>query len=151
MKIKVYGAVARHGSGGAFTAVCRDSTGLLLGASAIRCRGISGPAILEALACREGLALANDLGATHVVIASDCKGVVQDITNNTGGEYGPGVREIRETSTLFQHCTFTFEGRETNIEAHRLARHALGLGHGRHLWLIDPPDLNCIPMNLLAE
>ena len=103
---------------------------MFLGSSAIRCRGISDPAILEALACREGLALANDLGVTHVVIASDCKGVIQDIANNTGGVYGPVVREVRETSTMFQLCTFKFEGRETNIEAHRLARHALGLYHG---------------------
>lgn len=32
-------------------------------------------AILEALACREALFLALDLSLSHVIIASDCKGV----------------------------------------------------------------------------
>ena len=85
---------------------------------------------------------------SHVIVASDCKGVVQDIKLGIGGMYAIIVKEIRETMELFQQCSFIFEGRETNQEAHSLAKHAFGLDSGRHVWLINPSDLNCIPMNI---
>ena len=65
-----------------------------------------------------------------------------------GGMYAPIVREINETATYFQQCSFVFEGRDSNAEAHSLAKHAFGLGPGRHFCLINPPDIDCIPMNI---
>ena len=50
--------MSREANEGAFSAVCRDSLGVYLGALAIRIFGIADPASLEALACREAMALA---------------------------------------------------------------------------------------------
>jgi hypothetical protein len=60
-KINVDAAVRKQGRIGALAAVCRSDDGLFLGASTIVLRGIVDPTILEALACREALALALDL------------------------------------------------------------------------------------------
>ena len=147
-KIRVDGAVSRDNLYGSFSAVCRDSSGQFLGASAIKIHGITEPATLEALACREALALASDLALTDFIVASDCQGVVNDIKHGTGGSYASTVKEIVDTSRDFHQCTFIFEGRTTNIEAHSLTKHAFGLDLGRHLWLINPPDIHCIPINL---
>lgn len=140
-KIRVDGAVSRDNLHGSFSAICRDSYGQFLGASAIKIQGVTEPATLEALACREALALASDLALSDFIVADDIK-------NGTGGTYASIVKEISETSRDFHQCTFIFEGRSTNIEAHSLAKHAFGLDLGRHLWLINPPDIHCIPMNL---
>ncbi|XP_073355474.1 uncharacterized protein [Aegilops tauschii subsp. strangulata] len=126
-KIRFDGAVNRANDEGSFNAVCRDGDGNYLGSSVIRCTGLTDPATLEALACREALALAQDLSLSHVIVASDSKGVVQDIKLGIGGMYATIVKEIRETMELFQECTVIFEGRETNQEAHSLAKHAFGL------------------------
>ena len=122
--------------------------GKYLGASAVRHTGINDPATLEALACREALSLALDLSLSHVLVASDCKEVVADIHKGTGGRYASIVKEIISQGLQFPACSFIFEGRETNFEVHSLAKHTLGLSPGRHLWLLNTPDLSCIPMYL---
>lgn len=71
-KIRVDGACSRVNSEGTFSAVCRDSNDKYLGSSVVIIAGVTDPAPLEALACREHLALVLDLSITHVVIASDC-------------------------------------------------------------------------------
>ena len=148
VKIRVDGAVSRSQNEGSFSAVCRDASGLYLGSSAIRVRDITDPPTLEALACREALALAQDLGVAHVIIASDCQGVIKDIHKQEGGMYASIIREIGHTARTINDCTFIFEGRASDHEAHSLAKHAFGLDFGRYVWLINPPDIHCIPMNL---
>lgn len=113
--------------------------------------GVTDPTTLEALACREALALATDLLLSHVEVASDCKGVVSDIQNYTGGLHGNIIREIKDTMSEFESCTFIFEGRMSSIEAHSLAIHSLSLSVGRHIWLLQLPDINCIPMQLIVD
>jgi hypothetical protein len=80
-KINVDAAVSRGKDQGAAAAFCRGSNGVYLGASAIVVHGVTDPATLETLACREALALAEDLGIDQVFVASDCKTVVNDIKN----------------------------------------------------------------------
>ena len=60
VKIHVDGAVYRNRRGTA-AAVCRDQTSNYLGSSELVLPGITDPPTLEAIACREGLALADDL------------------------------------------------------------------------------------------
>lgn len=86
-KIKVDAAVSRNSNDGSYGAVCRDDTGKYADASAVRCTGISDPATLEALAIREALTLAQDLSISHVIIASDCRGMMADIKRGSGGMY----------------------------------------------------------------
>lgn len=78
VKIHVDGAVLRNRRGSA-AAVCRDQAGNYMGTSALVLPGVTDPHTLEAIACREGHALAEDLVLGNLIIASDCKQVVHDI------------------------------------------------------------------------
>jgi hypothetical protein len=68
---------------------------MYLGASAIVYRGISDPATLEAMACREAIALAEDLNLRKIVLTSDCKEVVTDIEEGTKGSYAAIIDEVK--------------------------------------------------------
>ena len=70
-KINVDAALSDTGLGAAAT-VCRDSTGLYLGSSAVVIQGAIVPAVVEAIACRDALSLAQDLGIQNFVVSSDC-------------------------------------------------------------------------------
>ena len=48
-------------------------------------------------------------------------------------------------------CNFVFESRDSNSEAHSIAKFACSLGQGRHLWLGQPHDLRCISLSLAYE
>jgi hypothetical protein len=86
-KINVDAALARSGTGGALAAVCRNSDGIFLGASALMVVGGLSPATLETMACREGLSLPQDLGLQRICIASDCQDVITNIHRPYQGEY----------------------------------------------------------------
>lgn len=64
--------------GGSAAAVCRDTDGNFLGSSALVIEGVVDPPTLEAIACREALALVDDLHIQQFVVASDCKQVISD-------------------------------------------------------------------------
>ncbi|XP_020149522.1 uncharacterized protein [Aegilops tauschii subsp. strangulata] len=101
-KIHVDAAVRPEGA----VAVCRDSSGNYLGSSALVVEGVDDPTSLEAMACREAISLAEDLLLNNLVIASDCKQVVSDITTGSKGQYGAIVIEINLQATQFQ-CIFS--------------------------------------------
>jgi len=61
MKINVNAAISMNSSKALASAVARDSFGGFVGASVVVTKGISNPEIMEAVACRESLALATDL------------------------------------------------------------------------------------------
>jgi ribonuclease HI len=84
--------------------------------------GRTDPEILEALACREGIALACDINAREAHIASDCQMVIRSLEGGSMGVYGHIVREIVESKVGFQKLTFGHERRSSNKEAHNLAR-----------------------------
>jgi hypothetical protein len=61
VKINIDDVVARTKNCGVVAAICRSHDGHYIGASALECPGISELAMLESIACREVLALANNL------------------------------------------------------------------------------------------
>jgi hypothetical protein len=71
-KINVDAALAKSENKGAVAAVARSATGEFLGSSSVTVEGVSVPAILESLACREALALASDLNLRRIKVATDC-------------------------------------------------------------------------------
>jgi hypothetical protein len=77
--------------------------------------------------------------------------VVLDIAAGTGGQYATIVQEINIQRSDFQEASFTFEGRSSNMEAHSLARFALSLDQGRHLWLLHPHNTMSIPVILNVD
>jgi hypothetical protein len=66
------------------------------------------------MACREALALAQDLQLRSIVVAY-------------AGKYSMVLDEIKAVSSLFDRVLFKHESRESNYEAHRLARSAFRL------------------------
>jgi len=137
-KINVDAAVSKNENRGAAAAFCRDNDGTYLGASVVVFVGITDPATLEALACREALALAEDLALERLFVVSDCKTVVSEIGEGTLGSYASIIAEINSRTALFNECSFAHEGRASNFEAHSLVRHTILYGIGRHLWLGVP-------------
>ena len=130
---------------GVAAAVCRDSMGKYLGASAVVFDGLIDPASLEAHACSEALALARDLNLHNLVIASDYLEVISNINNTATPVYAPILKEILVSRNSFLTVSFRFKRRENNFEAHSIAKGAASLSVGRHVWLGNLLDIGCIP------
>lgn len=149
-KINVDGGISGSGTGAA-AAVCRDHVGNFLGSSALLLPGVSDPATLKAIACCEARALADDLSLQKFVVACDCKIIVDNNKEGTRGAHITIIREIAGRRINFESCSFVFEGRASNHEAHNLAKFSHSLDPGRHLWLISPHDPVCIPLNIHVD
>ena len=67
--------------------ICRAHDGMYLGASVVVFDGVTHPGCLEALACREALALAMDLHVGEVVVATDCLEVVKGLQGDNLGVF----------------------------------------------------------------
>jgi ribonuclease HI len=132
VKINVDAALRKSSPGGAVGAICRNAESTFLGASSLTIDGITDPETLEALACREALALAQDLLVDRITVASDCLSVVNNLKN--------------KYAVVFRH-----ENRASNTEAHRLARSVISLSSGRQVWFVQPPDGLRIVSSILNE
>lgn len=84
-KINVDTGLVASGNPGACAAIFRDETGKFLGASSISLKGLSDPTAAEAIACNEGLSLAQDLQLARFVLASDCSNVINDLKTRSLG------------------------------------------------------------------
>ena len=77
--MNVDAALSKNSDIAAMAAVARDETGMFLGASALVVEGTTSPEVAEAMACREGLALASDLDLQKIRIVTGCVNVVKNI------------------------------------------------------------------------
>ena len=150
-KVNVDAAVSRSGRHGAVAAISRSGFGTFQGASMVVFPTVIDPATLEAMAIREGIALSMDLNNQNVHIASDCKNVVQEIKEGSRSSYGAIIHEISLGLNAFISCNIVYESRSSNFEAHNLAKHALHLGPGRHVWLAHPGNLLSVPVNVVTN
>jgi hypothetical protein len=128
-----------------------SAEGLFLGATTLTVDGISDPTIMEALACREALALAADLNLQKFVVATDCLSVVNNMEQPFRGAYSMIIDEIKLTARSFTHATFKHENRRSNTEAHLMARSAVVSRLGRQAWFLQPPVDLCIPVNITEQ
>jgi ribonuclease HI len=145
-KINVDAAVSKGTARGAVGVVCRSQNGDVLGVSAMVFEGLTEPGILEALACREALDAAEDLYLAEILVASDCANVIKGLQGVNLGVYGSILAEIRERARIRGNVRFVFERRESNGDAHRLARYATSLDGGRYTWYTDPPEGVILPV-----
>ncbi|XP_071676881.1 uncharacterized protein [Lolium perenne] len=150
-KVNTDGAVAKTANRGAVGVVCRSQEGTYLGASAVVFEGITHPGCLEAMACREGLALLDDLHEGDAVIATDCLEVVKGLKEANMGIFSHVLQEIKEAATTRGGVVFRHENRRSNGEAHSLARLATSLPAGRHVWLGRRPEGLLFHVNILAS
>ena len=110
-KVNVDAAVSKHENRGVVAAICRDQDRIFLGASALAVPGISNPAILEAIACREGLSLAAD----RVQVASDCLEVINSIRYENKCNYYSILCDIAHRRAEFTDVRFSHEKRAFNV------------------------------------
>ncbi|GJN03723.1 hypothetical protein PR202_ga21199 [Eleusine coracana subsp. coracana] len=135
LKINVDVATGKNVNRSAAAAIARDINGDFLGASALVLEGIVDPETVEAIACREGMALASDLALLRRIrLASDCSNVVRSILEQDMGSYGPIIKEIKARRTSFEEVQFVHEGRSSNGEAHTIARSSVLSPMGTHVW-----------------
>jgi ribonuclease HI len=109
--------------------------------------GRTEPDTLEAMACREALALARDIKASRVLIASDCKNVVTSLEEGSREVYAKIVEEIVAAKEEFEDLSFIHEGRRKNKESHGLARSIVYASQGRQVWFLNPPEGICNMLN----
>jgi ribonuclease HI len=140
VKINVDAATSKNSSIGSIAAVARDANGSFLGASSVVMDGMSDPETLEAMACREGLILGEDLLLRRVKLATDCLNAVNMINGEGRGSYGHIVQEIKARKTTFEKVDIVHEQRSANVDAHNLARSSLYFQLGRHVWFQAPPN-----------
>uniref|UniRef100_A0ACD6A090 Uncharacterized protein n=1 Tax=Avena sativa TaxID=4498 RepID=A0ACD6A090_AVESA len=107
--------------------ICKDGEGVFMGFSALDIPGISDPATLEAIACREALALAIDLYAQRVFIASDCLHVINLISKPSKCSFLSVISEINQRQTQFEKIQYVHEKSSSDTCAHNLARNYLYL------------------------
>jgi hypothetical protein len=105
-KLNVDAATSKQGSRRAVAILCRDEMRQFMGASVLTMTEPLNPPTLEAVACREGLALAQDLGLTRVCVASDCLEMINNLTRPYSGEYNMIASEINLTAAPFQSVMF---------------------------------------------
>jgi ribonuclease HI len=109
VKVNVDAAVGKSPGHGSVAVVARSEDGEFLSVSAVVYPGKSNPETLEALACREAIALARDINIRKAMIASDCLSVVQSIEEGSRGVYAHIVREISDSASEFEKISFCHE------------------------------------------
>ena len=112
-------------------------------ASALVLKGYNDTEVVEAMACREGLALASGLRLHSFRVASDCANAVRSFMGQGFGRYGLIVWKINDRRQSFTRAEFVFEGRRSNVDAHLVARSSINLSIGRHMWFLEPLDGVC--------
>ena len=100
-KLKTEAAVSKSGSHGAVAAVCRDNQGAFIACSALVVQNVSDPETLEAMACLEALALAEDCRINKVLVASDCLNVINNINVMPRCVYMMVLQDIHQRSKSF--------------------------------------------------
>ena len=119
-----------------------------MGASAVSIAELILPEVLEAMAANEALSLAKDLACTRIVVATDCLNTVIHLKSDYLGASKAIIFELRRSLKDFASADVLHEKRDSNLEAHSLAKAALSLPFGRHVWLAVKPNFICIPDNI---
>ena len=72
--------------------------------------------------------------------------VVNSLEGDYMGKFSSVIHEIKSRFRDFAEVTYVHERRESNTEAHGLARSSVSRGFGRHVWLGQIPNDICIPV-----
>ncbi|XP_057453159.1 uncharacterized protein LOC130745025 [Lotus japonicus] len=118
--------------------VARDHTGILIMGAAMRSFA-SSPASAEALALREGVILAANLGWNRILVESDCLALVETCKGNMQlAEVRAIMDDVYELRKHFNYCEFRWTNRACNTPAHLVAQ----LAYHNELnsnWIFSPP------------
>ena len=109
--------------------VARREDGMVVGAWAGGERRNGIPAVEEALAIREAVIKAKQCGWNKVEIQSDCKQMLDLLTDRNGDHPTAGtiLHDVLELCQAFKVCYFSFVKRGGNSVSHKLAKFAISL------------------------
>ena len=110
VKCNVDGAFYADQRQGATGAVLRDHQGVFKGGGAKRYANCLDALLMEALACRDGLALAQQFGMQQVTMETDCQELVTlwPAEEHQRSSVLAVLREIRELSSLSELHSYLF-------------------------------------------
>jgi hypothetical protein len=151
MKINVDVVISKNMGRASVAAVARDQAGKFLGASGMVLEGIIDVKTAEAIACKEGLALASNLTLQSFQLASNIAKVIRSLGEEGMSPYGQVVKKVWTRAHDFIYVDFAHESRNSNVDAHILARNMISFVIGRHVWLLDLPEGVCISYDQLNQ
>lgn len=141
LKLNVDASYVPHTSEGATGLLLRDHEGKMLRGQAIWYGHAASTLIMEALAVRDGVRLACDIGISKLILESDAKEVVKLWRDRDQGrsEIASVLQEIEELSGNMEFFQLSFVGREANVGAHLCAKRA-SASRTRCLWINYVPS-----------
>jgi hypothetical protein len=86
--------------------------------------------------CTDALTWAEDLGISKLIISSDCLDVINMMKEVNLCRYSSILLEVKERSRGFEDVRFRYDSRETNEDAHLVARNSISQDFGRHVWFL---------------
>ena len=129
-------------STGSTGAVIRDSNGQFIAAAARYFEHVLDAPMAEALALREGLGLASQIGCNRLMVQTDCMEVVE-IMKQQGmfaTASGPIYEECVQGWQDFVSISIDHVHREANTLAHEIAREAM-VSKSSCNWVDEPPSI----------
>jgi hypothetical protein len=135
MKVNVDAAFNNNSATGSIGAIMRDEAGHFQAAGAWFLDSVASVMVAEAEACRQGLQLAKDAGATSIIIETDSKLVVdlwQSMSTNRS-KINHILCDI-ETRSLYFSFLIVNVYREVNLGAHACAKEASSIMF-QNMWM----------------
>jgi ribonuclease HI len=141
-----FSKVHSHRGGGV---IVRDHHGAHIACACHFFPRVDDPESAELLACRRAVLLAKEVGATKMVLETDCAGAVSKLNNRELDRlaHGPLVEDIKLLLREFDESLVTYVRRSCNGVAHRLAKEGCR-NNLCEVWLRSPPEF---VMNLVAS
>jgi hypothetical protein len=103
-------ATSKNSNRGSVAAIALDEAGRFMGASVEVFKNKMATETLKVLACREAIALARDIHARRVRVASDCSNAIVSIEECSLGIYAHITMEINEAKRDFVSSPCSMSG-----------------------------------------
>jgi ribonuclease HI len=136
LKVNVDAGFSSISGEGTTGLVIRNHEGVLIRGQAIWYNGAASVLSMEALAVRDGVQLASDIGLSRIEVETDASVVVMLWKDRANGrsEIAPILLEIEEITRNMEYFHLKFIGREANEGAHLCAKQA-SASRRRCLWI----------------
>ncbi|XP_073361303.1 uncharacterized protein [Aegilops tauschii subsp. strangulata] len=141
VKANVDGAMSKVGDRGGVGIVLRNQEGAFLGGACHAFRQCKEPAMVELLACRRAVQLAQNLNVQNLHLEMDCREIVCKLQSKEKdlSPLGPVVEEVKQMLDSRDRWKITWVRRSANNAAHRLARECVTNNLWK-VWMHVPPD-----------